>query len=70
MSGEAVLPHDSAVGRYLFLCEHNDVFQHGGKLVTIATKVILGGKDKCVKGRRGQPGRAHSHTRGKIREAG
>ncbi len=56
----------TAGGRYLFLCKHNDVFQHGGKLVTMATRVILGRTDS-VRGQWGQSGRAHSRP-GKIRE--
>lgn len=52
-------------GGHLFLCRHNDVFEHGGKPVSIATKVILGRTDS-VKGRRGSSGSAHSHPR-KIR---
>lgn len=66
MRSEAVLPHDSAGGRYLFLCKHNDVSQHGGQPVTIATRRILSGTDSA-RGQRGQSGRAHSHPR-KIRE--
>lgn len=38
MSTKAILPQHSAGGRYLFLCEHNNVPQHDDKLVAIVTK--------------------------------
>lgn len=58
--------HRTLLGEDISFYKHKDVFQHGGKLVTIATRVILG-RTGTVKGQWGQSGRAQSHRR-KIRE--
>lgn len=55
----------AVLGEDISFCKHNDVFQHGGKPVTIATRVILGMTDS-VEGQWGQSRRAHSHPE-KIR---